>query len=183
MVSVNPMYKRRELEEILKDSGAKALVALDSLYGEVAAEVVGDTDVCAVVTTSPLDFVEGDPPAALAGIERARHDGTHDLLELTREHEGETPDPVELGPDDVAFLTYTSGTTGPPKGAMNTHRNVVFNAQVYRDWIRLGEDDSVFGVAPLFHITGLIGHAAVAMLVPMPLVLVPPLRPRPSRSR
>jgi len=171
MVSVNPMYKRRELEEILKDSGAKALVALDSLYGEVAAEVVGGTDVRAVVTTSPLDFIEGDPPAALAGVERARHDGTHDLLELARDHEGETPAPVELGPDDVAFLTYTSGTTGPPKGAMNTHRNVVFNAQVYRDWIRLGEDDSVFGAAPLFHITGLIGHAAVAMLVPMPLVL------------
>src|SRR3954467_653491 len=62
MVSVNPMYKRRELEEILKDSGAKALVALDSLYGEVAAEVVGGTDVRAVVTTSPLDFIEGAPP-------------------------------------------------------------------------------------------------------------------------
>src|SRR3954470_10739090 len=70
MVSINPMYKRRELEEILADSGAKALVALESLYGEVAAEVVGGSDVGAVVTTSPLDFIEGDPPAALAGVER-----------------------------------------------------------------------------------------------------------------
>jgi long-chain acyl-CoA synthetase len=171
MVSVNPMYKARELAEILEDSGAKGLVALESLYGDVAAGVVGETDVCAIVTTSPLDFVADDPPAALAGIERVRHDGTHDLLELTRAHEGETPDPVELGPDDVAFLTYTSGTTGPPKGAMNTHRNVVFNTRVYRDWIRLGEDDSVFAAAPLFHITGLIGHATIAMLVPLPLVL------------
>jgi long-chain acyl-CoA synthetase len=171
MVSVNPMYKARELEEILGDSGAKGLVALESLYGDVAAGVVGGTDVCAIVTTSPLDFVDGEPPAALAGIDRARHDGTHDLLELARAHEGEQPEPVELGPDDVAYLTYTSGTTGPPKGAMNTHRNVVFNAQVYRDWIRLGKDDSVFAAAPLFHITGLIGHAAIAMLVPIPLVL------------
>jgi long-chain acyl-CoA synthetase len=171
MVSVNPMYKARELAEVLEDSGAKGLVALESLYGDVAAGVVGETDVCAIVTTSPLDFVADDPPAALAGIERVRHDGTHDLLELTRAHEGETPDPVELGPDDVAFLTYTSGTTGPPKGAMNTHRNVVFNTRVYRDWIRLGEDDSVFAAAPLFHITGLIGHATIAMLVPLPLVL------------
>jgi long-chain acyl-CoA synthetase len=171
MVSVNPMYKARELEEILGDSGAKGLVALESLYGDVAAGVVGGTDVCAIVTTSPLDFVDGEPPAALAGIDRARHDGTHDLLELARAHEGEQPEPVELGPDDVAYLTYTSGTTGPPKGAMNTHRNVVFNAQVYRDWIRLGEDDIVFAAAPLFHITGLIGHAAIAMLVPIPLVL------------
>jgi long-chain acyl-CoA synthetase len=107
----------------------------------------------------------------LAGVERVRHDGTHDLLELARAHDGETPAPVSLGPDDVAFLTYTSGTTGPPKGAMNTHGNVVFNAQSYRDWMRLDEDDSVFGAAPLFHITGLIGHVAVAMLVPMPLLL------------
>jgi len=171
MVPVNPMYRARELREVLEDSGAKALVALESLYADVAAGVVAETAVRAVVTTSPLDFVAGDRPAALAGVERVRSRGTHDLLELARAHEGATPDPVDLGPDDVAFLTYTSGTTGPPKGAMNTHRNVVFNAQVYRDWVRLGEDDSVLGAAPLFHITGLIGHVAVAMLVPMPVVL------------
>jgi long-chain acyl-CoA synthetase len=171
MVAVNPMYKARELREILADSGATGLVALESLYAGVAAGVVGATGVSAVVTTSPLDFVAGDPPPALAGVERAPRDGTRDLLELARAHDGESPDPVDLAPDDVAFLTYTSGTTGPPKGAMNTHRNVVFNAQVYRDWIRLGEDDSVLAAAPLFHITGLIGHAAVAMLVAMPLVL------------
>jgi long-chain acyl-CoA synthetase len=171
MVPVNPMYKARELREILADSGAKGLVALESLCADVAAGVIDATDVRAVVTTSPLDFVAGDPPPALAGVERARPAGTHDLLELARAHDGESPGAVGLGPDDVAFLTYTSGTTGPPKGAMNTHGNVVFNAQVYRDWIRLGEDDSVFAAAPLFHITGLIGHAAVAMLVPMPLVL------------
>ena len=174
MVSVNPMYKAREVKEILDDSGATALVALESLYGDVAAGVVGDTAVRAVVTTSPRDFVsdaDADAIPLLAEVARVRHDGTHDLLDLARAHDGETPDPVDLGPDDVAFLTYTSGTTGPPKGAMNTHANVVFNAQVYRDWMRLDEDDSVFGAAPLFHITGLIGHVAVAMLVPMPLVL------------
>jgi long-chain acyl-CoA synthetase len=171
LVPVNPMYKARELAVILEDSGATGLVALESLYGDVAAGVVGDTAVRAVVTTSPLDLAGDEPPAALAGVERARHDGTHDLLALAEKHDGETPPPADLGPDDVAFLTYTSGTTGPPKGAMNTHRNVVFNAQVYRDWIGLGEDDSVFGAAPLFHITGLVGHVATAMLVPIPLVL------------
>jgi long-chain acyl-CoA synthetase len=171
MVSINPMYREREVEELLSDSGAKALVALESLYGDVAARVVPKTSVEAVVTTSPLDFIEGSPPPLLADIERVRHDGTHDLLELAREHEGAKLEPVKLGLDDVAFLTYTSGTTGPPKGAMNTHRNVVFNSQAYRDWIRLDENDSVFGVAPLFHITGLIGHVGVAMLVPMPLIL------------
>jgi long-chain acyl-CoA synthetase len=171
MVSINPMLKERELELILTDSGATALVCLESLYADVASRVVPNTDVRFVITTSELDFVEGDPPGPLADAERRPPDGTTDLLELAREHDGERPDPITLGPDDVAFLTYTSGTTGPPKGAMNTHRNAVFNAQVYRDWIELGDDDVVLGVAPLFHITGLIGHIAVCMLVPMPLVI------------
>ena len=54
---------------------------------------------------------------------------------------------------------------------MNTHANVTFNAQAYRDWIGLGEDDVCLGVAPLFHITGLVGHIAVCVLTRMPLVL------------
>jgi long-chain acyl-CoA synthetase len=171
MVSVNPMLKERELELILTDSGATTLVCLESLYADVASRVVPRSAVRSVITTSELEFVEGDAPGPLAGAERRRPDGTTDLVDLARAHDGERPDPVTLAPDDVAFLTYTSGTTGPPKGAMNTHRNVVFNAQVYRDWIDLGEDDVVLGVAPLFHITGLIGHIAVCMLVPMPLVI------------
>ncbi|MGH3195231.1 MAG: class I adenylate-forming enzyme family protein, partial [Streptosporangiaceae bacterium] len=72
---------------------------------------------------------------------------------------------------DTAFLTYTSGTTGPPKGAMNTHGNVVFNSQAYRHWCRLGPDDAVLGVAPLFHITGLIAGVTLALLLGAPLVL------------
>jgi len=118
MVSINPMYKAREVKEILDDSGATALIALESLYGSVAKDVVGDTAVKAVVTTSPLDFLaDGEAPGSVAGVERERHDGTHDLLELARAHEGETPAPVELGPDDVAFLTYTSGTTSAATSA------------------------------------------------------------------
>ncbi|MBD0322247.1 MAG: AMP-binding protein, partial [Aldersonia sp.] len=77
----------------------------------------------------------------------------------------------------IAFLTYTSGTTGPPKGAMTTHRNVVFNAQTYRNWIGIRADDVVLGVAPLFHITGLIGHIALSLLTGAPLVLMYRLDP------
>jgi len=171
MVSVNPMLKGRELELALNDSGAAVLVTLESLYHEVAAAVLDGTPVRVVVSTSELDFAGTPPPALLRGVERCRPAAAHDLVELTQAYAGRTPEPVELGPDDVAFLTYTSGTTGPPKGAMNTHGNVVFNAQSYRDWIHLVEGDVVLGVAPLFHITGLIAHIAVATLVPMPLVL------------
>src|SRR5205814_2089619 len=70
-----------------------------------------------------------------------------------------------------AVLTYTSGTTGPPKGAMNTHGNVVFNSQAYRQWCELGPGDVVLGVAPLFHITGMIAGVTTALLLGAPLVL------------
>jgi long-chain acyl-CoA synthetase len=171
MVSVNPMLKEKELSLLLTDSGASALVCLESLYAQVAAKVVPETSVRAVITTSELDLAGDVSPPLLAGVERQRHDRTHDLLELSRRHRGERPDPVDLAADDVAVLTYTSGTTGPPKGAMNTHGNVVFNSQAYRDWMYLNEDDVVLAVAPLFHVTGLIGHVGVAMLVPAPMVL------------
>ena len=170
MVSINPMNKDRELRLLLEDSGARALITHEALYGEVAAGVVPDTDVDIVITTSELDYLD-DVPALLEGVQRTRAEGTHDLLELVREHEGQRPDPVAFRPDDVAFLTYTSGTTGPPKGAMNTHGNVVFNSQTYRDWCELGEGDVCLAVAPLFHITGLIGHIGVGLLTPLPLVL------------
>ncbi len=171
MVSINPMSRTRELGYLLADSGATVLLCLDTLYGEVARDVVPGTDVRLVLTTSGLDLQTRDDPRLFTGVTRQRHEGTTDLLEFVGQHRGETPPPVSSAPDDVAFLTYTSGTTGVPKGAMNTHRNVVFTAQVYRDWVHAGRDGSIFGIAPLFHITGLIGHVAVSMLVPQTLVL------------
>jgi long-chain acyl-CoA synthetase len=171
VVSANPMLKERELDFLLLDCGASFLVTLESLYRDVASNVPPTSNLKAVITTSELDLLEGSAPKLLSGVTRDRDEATHDLLELIRANEGKRPDPTKLGSDDVAFLTYTSGTTGPPKGAMNTHRNVVFNAQAYRDWMSLGDEDVVLGVAPLFHITGLIAHIAVALLGPMPLVL------------
>jgi long-chain acyl-CoA synthetase len=170
MVSLNPMLKHKEATALLSDSGAAVLVTLESLWADVAREVVPNVDVDVVITTSELDFLDDVPPL-LSGSERARDPQTLDLIELVEEHRGSAPTPSRLGPDDVAFLTYTSGTTGPPKGAMNTHRNVVFNAHAYRDWVGLSSDDVVFGVAPLFHITGLVGHLAVGLLTGMPIVL------------
>ena len=170
VVSINPMSRERELTTLLTDCAATAIVAQEDLW-PVAAEVVPATSVRTAFTTSPLEFQTRHDPRLFAGMERVRHEGTEDLSEVLAEARGRTPEPVELGGDDVAFLGYTSGTTGPPKGAMNTHRNIVFNAQTYRDWIRLTPQDSVFGVAPLFHITGVVGHLAIALLLPAPLVL------------
>ncbi len=91
---------------------------------------------------------------------------------MLAKYRGQRPPKPDLTGDSVAFLTYTSGTTGPPKGAMTTHRNVVFNAQTYRDWVGVDADDVILGVAPLFHITGLIAHIALAELTGAPLVLM-----------
>jgi len=171
MVSINPMSRVRELSYLLKDSGAKVLVCLEALYDEIARDVVPDTSVELVLTTSELEYQSRNDERLFKGLTRQRYDGTTDFSELLQQHRGSVPPAVQLGSDDVAFLTYTSGTTGVPKGAMNTHRNVVFTAAVYRDCVRFGPGGSVFGIAPLFHITGLIGHIAVSFLVPMPLVL------------
>jgi long-chain acyl-CoA synthetase len=171
-VPVNPMLKERELHYVLSDCGARAIISLQDLWDSVAAKAVDGTDVHTMITTSPLDYLGGqEVPPVLDGLARLPTPGALDLAGLLGEHAGTRPAPVELGPDDVAALTYTSGTTGEPKGAMNTHGNVVFNATAYRDWMSLTQDDVVLAGAPLFHITGLIGHVAVAMLVPMPMVL------------
>ena len=172
MVSVNPMYRHREVAHILEDSGATVMVCLQSLYEEVVAEVRAERPIPLVVTTSELDFVQGpDAFAVLRDSKRGSSPETEDFLDLLQTYKRRRPERAAPTLEDVAFLTYTSGTTGPAKGAMNTHGNVVFTAQAYRDWIKLGRDDVILGIAPLFHITGLIGHMALAMLGPIPLVL------------
>jgi long-chain acyl-CoA synthetase len=170
-VPVNPMNRARELDAVLRDSGTRVLVCLQSLYRDVASQVAGAAGVAAVVTTSELDYRARDDQRVFAGIERLDCEGTHDMAALIERHRGRRPADVTFGPDDTALLTYTSGTTGPPKGAMNTHGNVVFNSQTYRQWCRLGPEDVVLGVAPLFHITGLIAHITLSLLLGAPLVL------------
>ncbi|GAA1201078.1 AMP-binding protein [Prauserella alba] len=171
-VPVNPMNRERELELILTDSGASVLVCLEGLYRDVAAAVLPRTGVRTVVTTSELEYQSRGDERVLGGIERIACDDTIDMSTMLARFRGTAPPPVRLRPDDVALLTYTSGTTGPPKGAMNTHRNVVFNAQTFREWIGIDHDDVILGVAPLFHITGLIAHVALSLLTGAPLVLL-----------
>ncbi len=172
-VAINPMNKARELSYLLSDSGATALLCLDELYETVARDVLaaGATSVSTVITTSPLDWQTRNDERLMSAVTKTTPDGTLDLLALIDAHAGAQPRSAAIGRDDIAVLTYTSGTTGVPKGAMNTHATMVFNCQTYRDWMALGAQDSVLGVAPLFHITGLVGHIGVALLVPCPLVL------------
>lgn len=171
MVAVNPMNREREVTYILKDSGAKAILCLQSLYRDVVSKVQEDSALEIVLTTSELDMQTTNDKRVFAGIERFECKGTIDLLTLASDYAGRKHAAPTLHADDVAVITYTSGTTGQPKGATNTHRNLVHNGLAYQRWIELDESDSIYAVAPLFHITGLVGHVGLALMVPIPCVL------------
>lgn len=163
IVPINPMYREREISTVLVDSGAIGVICLESLADLVIA-ATADTEVGTIITTSELQFQTRTDPRIFGSTERIRADGTVDMMELIEQYRGTRPADVLLQPDDLALLPYTSGTTGPPKGSMNTHANVVFTAQIYRDWVGLAEGGSMFAVAPLFHITGLIANIAAPLL-------------------
>lgn len=172
-VAVNPMNKHRELTHVLSDSGATVLLCLDTLFGSVVQEVI-DSGVLpqlrTVVVTSANDFQNRNDPRVLTPPQPQLLN-TVSLHELLIEHYGERPDGPAPKPDDAAMLTYTSGTTGIPKAAVNTHRAMTFNSHTYREWMGLSSDDTILGIAPLFHITGLVGHIGAALAAPCPLVL------------
>jgi long-chain acyl-CoA synthetase len=149
-VPANPMYRARELGYILRDSGAAALLVLDQLAGDANEAAEGT---------------------------RARVVTTSELAEISAAFDGEPCPRAELGGDDLAFLVYTSGTTGPPKGAMVLHRNVVAQTEMFASALRLTKDDVILAVAPLFHITGLILHLCLGLALRAPVVLADRFEP------
>jgi long-chain acyl-CoA synthetase len=173
VVPLNPMYKEKELTYFCQDSGAKLFFTLNEIANGLNLTFLEETSIKKVITTSSLDMLPTDvpPPDMLQGIDRVRHAGTLDMRELVERNRNKITKPVKVTPDDIAYLTYTSGTTGPPKGAMNTHGNIAFNARVYRAMQRIDEKDVVLGVAPLFHVTGEVAHLAIAALAGIPIVL------------
>lgn len=173
VVPLNPMYKEKELTYFCRDSGAKILIIQDEVAEGLDLGFLKETSVEQVITTSPLDLLpnQGQPPILLKGFKKIAIPGTLDLLDLTDQYKDEAINEPDLFPMDVAYLTYTSGTTGPPKGAMNTHGNIVFNARVYQIFMQMNPDDVILGVAPLFHVTGEVGHLAIAALVGIPVIL------------
>ena len=164
---VNPMNRARELGLLLEDSRPSALICHDMLYRDVVLGMDGALAKLVpeiVLTTSPLDLQTRNDARLFAGMDRFASTGADDLGATISRYSGISPTSRPIRPNDNAFLVYTSGTTGLPKGAMNTHANVAYNAQVYRDWISLEDGVGVLGIAPLFHITGLVGHLLAAMI-------------------
>ncbi len=164
VVNVNPLYTARELEHQLKDSGADAIFILEN-FAHTLAEVLPRTPVKHVVVAS-LGELLGLKGLIVNFVVRnvKKMVPAFDLPNAVRfkrmlaEGEGLTLKPVDVGPDDIAFLQYTGGTTGVSKGAMLLNRNIVANVLQSEAWLKpaLGEDLPVIITAlPLYHIFSL----------------------------
>ncbi|MCK0177463.1 class I adenylate-forming enzyme family protein [Mycolicibacterium sp. F2034L] len=159
---LNPMYRGRELRAIVDDAQAVGIVC-DERDVEATADALRASTVRFTITTSGLDFQTRNDPRVFGSSTRLSSpaDDLVDLIERNRGRRPAAPGPVG---DDLALLAYTSGTTGPPKGAMISHANALATAVDFGDYVGLADGDAAFAVAPLFHITGAMLNAAVALV-------------------
>lgn len=168
IVNVNPLYKARELEHQLRDSGARAIFVLENFASTVAA-VLDDVPVELVVVSELGDHF---PPLqrlvtnfVVKHVKRLvrpwRIPNAVRYLDALRAGRDLPYAEAEVGPQDVAFLQYTGGTTGVAKGAMLTHRNLVSNVLQSVAWARPALDDGGERAAtplPLYHIFSLTAN-------------------------
>jgi long-chain acyl-CoA synthetase len=180
-VPTNPLYHEHELEVQLKDSGAETLIAVDMFY-PVIAHVLPRAGVKNLVLCGIKDFLPF-PKNLLyplkAMIEKQwvsvkRVPPIYDLLDLIKHESGSAVD-MPVSPNDIALLQYTGGTTGIPKGAVLTHRNLVVNAVQSRAWLTLrNEGESVIlAVIPFFHVYGMTTAMNLGILIGAELLLLP----------
>ena len=182
IVNVNPLYTPRELEHQLKDSGAEAIVILEN-FAATLQQVVPRTSIRHVIVTSIGDLL-GFPKGAVVNFAVRRikkmvptyslpgHLPFTDVLEEGRHR---TLEHVPLGPEDIAFLQYTGGTTGVAKGAVLTHRNLIANLLQCEAWLEPALHDTRRGpvpeqfvyvcALPLYHAFALVANCLVGMRV------------------
>ena len=189
VVNVNPLYTARELQHQLNDSGAEVIVCLEN-FANVFAQVRGNTKIRQPVLTSVgellsfkgllVDFVlrrvkKAVPAFSIPGAIR--------LSDALAEGRKRTLEQVPIGPDDIAFLQYTGGTTGVAKGAMLLHRNIVANLLQARAWVLPFRGDArevIIAPLPLYHVLALTANCLVFMTLGGENVLIPNPRDIPS---
>lgn len=171
LVPLNPMLRPAELRHHLTDCGAVTLVVLDTLWRDGAREAVAGTDVRTVISAAGRGMQRRNDIRVFADTAPEVGTDVLDFDTLLTEFAGAQPSAHDPAPDDVAFLCYTSGTTGAPKGAMCSHRNVLAIAQATCDVTEIGPQSRVLGLAPLFHITGLMVQLVPALISHCPLIL------------
>ena len=173
VVNTNPMYTGRELRHQLVDSGASAIVVLES-FAHTLAGVIGDTQVRQVVTTGIGDLL-GFPKGPIVNftvryVKKLVPDydlpGAIGFREALARGERHRLPAADIRADDIAFLQYTGGTTGVAKGAMLTHRNLVANMQQSSAWISRDIQpgkEVIITALPLYHIFALTSNCLVFM--------------------
>jgi len=173
VVPLNPMYKEKELSYFCENSNAKIFITLEEIASQLEISFLKNSSIEKVITTSPLDFLSDQisRPKLLDNTQKKPVPDCMDMMELINRYQGAQVNSPRISAGDIAYLTYTSGTTGSPKGAMNTHGNIAYNARVYQAMQRIDETDVILGVAPLFHVTGEVAHLATAALAGIPAVL------------
>jgi len=172
---ISPLLSSEELEYQLKDSQAKVLVTLDALFEKKLAPIASRlNDLQAVVVTSVGGFLPGIKRMLgklLGRIPKGKVtplDGKtvylFDKVIRPGFFSARYPD-IHLTPDDVAYLQYTGGTTGIPKGAMLSHRNAVADLLIFQAWLGLEPGIGV-GLSgfPFFHIAGVFTNANFVIL-------------------
>ena len=164
-VNCNPLYTPRELEHQLKDAGAEAIVILEN-SAHTLEQIVANTEGKHVVTTQAGDML---PPLKrftvnflVKYVKRMvpawSIPGAVPFPAALRQGSRLPWKPAETGHEDLAFLQYTGGTTGVPKGAMLTHGNIVANLAEAHAWLKgvLAEgEETIVTALPLYHIFAL----------------------------
>lgn len=163
-VTINPMNRARELRALLEDSSSRVLVMQKGLYDSVAKEVLQDFPDVVPIVTSAKDFQSRNDKRVISADDDVSTEGgllLNDIL-FNTDSEG-TANSLRhtADPDEPAMLVYTSGTTGTPKGAIITHANVAIDAELMRQWMGVSQGGAIVGLAPLFHITGLVANIAL----------------------
>ncbi len=165
VVNVNPLYTSRELLGTLKDSGAKVIVIVEN-FAKTFERVQKESAVEHVITTQIGDQLS-TPKRLLVNfmlkkvkkmVPEFNIPGAVSFNEALSKGASLPFNPPEVKRDDIAFLQYTGGTTGVPKGAMLTHRNILANleqtgAWVSRDFVK--GQERVMSALPLYHIFSL----------------------------
>ena len=187
LVGNNPLYTQREMEHQLKDAGVEVVVVLDQLYPnfepvfrglgvrEVIATKVTDYMRFPLKQLAPLKFKreakhEGKPWPPVPGGARAK------WWSALMKAAGAPPPVAIVNPtSDPAGFIYTGGTTGPSKGAMLSHFNLVANAMQATAWFTtiVEGEDAVMCVLPFFHSYGMTTELNLGILNAAKLVLVP----------
>jgi long-chain acyl-CoA synthetase len=167
---LNPMYKGRELQKLVNDSQTVGIIALEADRERVLDDVVENADVWVIGTNDRELQIPAEIKALLQGSLNPTE--VSEYSSLINEFAGRVPAFIAVEPSTPALLTYTSGTTGPAKGSVGTHRNALAVAASYANWQGLGPDDVVLAVAPLFHITGAVACAITTLLYGGELVFI-----------